>query len=48
MHCTVDAIWLWKYFVVTVNYRVGPLGFLALSSAGIEGNFVIQDIILPL
>lgn len=34
--------------VVTVNYRVGPLGFLALSSAGIEGNFGIQDIILAL
>ncbi|KAF3931419.1 Acetylcholinesterase [Dactylella cylindrospora] len=34
--------------VVTVAYRLGPLGFLALESAGIAGNFGIQDIILAL
>ena len=34
--------------VVTVNYRCGPLGFLALSRAGIEGNLGVHDIILAL
>jgi carboxylesterase type B len=24
--------------LVTINYRLGPLGFLALNSAGIQGN----------
>ncbi|KAL6717619.1 hypothetical protein ACLMJK_005534 [Lecanora helva] len=33
---------------VSVNYRLGPLGFLALESAGIGGNFGIQDILLGL
>ncbi|OOQ86520.1 putative carboxylesterase [Penicillium brasilianum] len=32
--------------VVTLNYRLGPLGFLALNSAGIYGNQGIQDLIL--
>ncbi len=34
--------------VVSINYRLGPLGFLALESAGIGGNFGIQDILLGL
>jgi carboxylesterase type B len=34
--------------VVSISYRVGPLGFLALDSAGITGNFGIQDLLLGL
>lgn len=34
--------------LVTINYRVGPLGFMALNSAGIYGNQGIQDLILGL
>lgn len=34
--------------VVSVNYRLGPLGFLALESFGIGGNFGIQDQLLAL
>ena len=34
--------------VVSISYRVGPLGFLALDSAGIIGNFGIQDLLLGL
>lgn len=34
--------------LVTLNYRVGPLGFMALSSAGIQGNQGIQDLLLGL
>jgi len=34
--------------VVSVAYRLGPLGFLALESAGIGGNFGVQDILLGL
>ncbi|KAF3313139.1 hypothetical protein TWF173_006313 [Orbilia oligospora] len=34
--------------VVNIAYRLGPLGFLALESAGIGGNFGIQDILLGL
>lgn len=34
--------------LVTVNYRLGPLGFLALESAGIRGNQGIQDLLLAL
>ncbi|MCJ1290646.1 hypothetical protein MMC34_002188 [Xylographa carneopallida] len=34
--------------VVSIAYRLGPLGFLALDSAGIDGNFAIQDILLAL
>ncbi|KAJ5316489.1 alpha/beta-hydrolase [Penicillium antarcticum] len=34
--------------LVTINYRLGPLGFTALSSAGIYGNQGIQDILLGL
>ncbi|KAJ0418497.1 Carboxylesterase [Aspergillus carlsbadensis] len=32
--------------VVALNYRLGPLGFLALDGAGIQGNQGIQDLIL--
>ncbi|KAJ5776293.1 uncharacterized protein N7511_001304 [Penicillium nucicola] len=32
--------------VVSLNYRLGPLGFLALDSAGYHGNQGIQDLIL--
>jgi hypothetical protein len=34
--------------LVSINYRLGALGFLALESAGIGGNFGIQDILLGL
>jgi carboxylesterase type B len=34
--------------MVSINYRLGPLGFLALESAGIGGNFGIEDILLGL
>lgn len=34
--------------LVTVNYRLGPLGFLALESAGLSGNSGIQDILVGL
>jgi carboxylesterase type B len=33
---------------VNINYRVGPLGFLAADKAGIGGNFGIQDQLLAL
>ena len=33
---------------VSLNYRLGPLGWLALSSAGIAGNQGIKDIVLGL
>lgn len=33
---------------VNINYRVGPLGFLAADEAGIRGNFGIQDQLLAL
>ncbi|KAH8801799.1 putative carboxylesterase [Xylogone sp. PMI_703] len=34
--------------VVSANYRLGPLGYLALPDAGIEGNMGFQDLILAL
>jgi hypothetical protein len=34
--------------LVSLSYRLGPLGFLTLSSAGIDGNFGVQDILLGL
>ena len=34
--------------VVSINYRVGPLGFLSLPSVGIQGNMAVQDVILGL
>ena len=39
---TTDAL------MVSINYRVGPLGFMALESAGVGGNQGIQDILLGL
>ncbi|EHK16509.1 uncharacterized protein TRIVIDRAFT_227371 [Trichoderma virens Gv29-8] len=33
---------------VNINYRLGPLGFLAVREAGINGNFGIQDQLLAL
>jgi len=34
--------------MVTINYRLGPLGFLSLPSAGLGGNYAIQDQLLAL
>lgn len=34
--------------LVSINYRLGPLGFLALEGAGIKGNQAIQDLLLGL
>jgi carboxylesterase type B len=34
--------------LVSINYRLGPLGFLALDSASIGGNQATQDILLGL
>jgi para-nitrobenzyl esterase len=34
--------------LVTINYRLGPLGFLSLRSAGIQGNQGIQDLLMGL
>ncbi|KAI2626767.1 alpha/beta-hydrolase [Hypoxylon sp. NC1633] len=34
--------------VVSINYRLGPLGFLALSHLGLAGNYGIQDQLLGL
>ncbi|MCJ1310794.1 hypothetical protein MMC25_004461 [Agyrium rufum] len=34
--------------VVSINYRLGPLGWLTLPDAGIGGNFGIQDILMGL
>jgi carboxylesterase type B len=31
--------------MVSINYRLGPLGFMALESAGIAGNQGVQDIV---
>lgn len=33
---------------MSINYRLGPLGFMALDSAGIYGNQGIQDLLLGL
>lgn len=41
-HLAKDAI------VVTFNYRLGPLGFLSLNKAGIQGNMAIQDYLMAL
>ncbi|KAK8023281.1 hypothetical protein PG991_006520 [Apiospora marii] len=41
-HAAVDSI------VVSVNYRVGPLGFLALKGLGLGGNFGSMDQMLAL
>ncbi|KAL1613196.1 hypothetical protein SLS60_001428 [Paraconiothyrium brasiliense] len=34
--------------VVSINYRLGPLGFLALEDAGLSGNYAVQDLLLGL
>ncbi len=34
--------------LVSINYRLGPLGFLALENSDITGNFGIEDILLGL
>ncbi|KAK6200658.1 hypothetical protein LQW54_009619 [Pestalotiopsis sp. IQ-011] len=34
--------------IVSINYRTGPLGFLALESLGLNGNFGLQDQLLGL
>jgi carboxylesterase type B len=34
--------------VVSVAYRLGALGFLALESAGIQGNMAVQDVLTAL
>lgn len=34
--------------LVSISYRLGPLGYLTLDSAGIGGNFGTQDLILGL
>jgi carboxylesterase type B len=34
--------------LVAVNYRLGPLGGLSLSSLGLTGNYNIQDLLLSL
>ncbi|KAK9426757.1 putative Carboxylesterase [Seiridium unicorne] len=41
-YATTDSI------IVSINYRVGPLGFLALSSLGLSGNYGLQDQLLGL
>ena len=41
-HLATDSI------VVELNYRVGPLGFFALESAGIQGNMAILDYLAAL
>ena len=33
---------------MSINYRLGPLGFLAYPDAGIQGNFAIRDQLLAL
>jgi Carboxylesterase family len=34
--------------MVSIAYRLGPLGFLGLASAGFQGNQAIQDILMGL
>ena len=41
-NAAVDSI------VVSINYRLGPLGFLGLEKAGLSGNYAVQDILLGL
>nr|XP_029728686.1 esterase B1-like [Aedes albopictus] len=48
--CLVDPCYLVEQgvIVVTVYYRLGPLGFLCLPSAGISGNAGLKDQLLAL
>jgi carboxylesterase type B len=41
-YATTDSI------IVSLNYRVGPLGYLALSNLGLTGNYGTMDQILAL
>ncbi|KAJ3494902.1 hypothetical protein NLG97_g3776 [Lecanicillium saksenae] len=41
-HLATDAI------VVALNYRLGPLGFMGLADAGIQGNMAIKDHVMAL
>lgn len=34
--------------IVSINYRLGPLGYLALETAGLSGNYGLQDQLLGL
>ena len=34
--------------MVSINYRLGPLGFLALSDVGLSGNYGIMDLLLSM
>ncbi|KAH8660480.1 Alpha/Beta hydrolase protein [Xylariales sp. PMI_506] len=34
--------------VVSINYRLGPLGYLTLPQAGLDGNYAVQDLLLGL
>lgn len=34
--------------VVSANYRLGALGFMAAEEAGIHGNMAVQDVLLAL
>lgn len=43
--CTVTS---GDSLLVSINYRLGPLGFLALDSTGISGNQATQDILMGL
>lgn len=38
----------WDSVVVSINYRLGPLGFLALSDLGLSGNYAVLDQLLGL
>jgi len=34
--------------IVSINYRLGPLGFLGIETAGFTGNYAVQDLLLGL
>lgn len=37
-----------NHVLVSINYRLGPLGFLSLQEADLKGNYGTQDIFLAL